>query len=288
MVEGRRDRALRRIGALDVSSIGFGAARIAIEGRPPWGIGVEVIEAAVAAGMTLIDTADAYCLESSDEHGYGERLVTAGLRNTPGEAVVVATKGGEIRKGGLWKLIGRPEHLRRACEASLRRLEMEAIDLYQLHRPDPAVPLEESLGAMTELRERGLIREMGVCNVTLEELELALAAAPVVAIQNPLSVGRSDQDLIIELCEREGVAFLAHSPFGGPGGAVRIGMNQRLAKAAGTHGVSPYDIVLAALLARSPAIIPIPGTANPARPAQHARASQLTLGAAERALWPGL
>ncbi|WP_420614329.1 aldo/keto reductase [Candidatus Spongiisocius sp.] len=288
MVEGRRDRALRRIGALEASSVGFGAARIAIEGRPPWNTGVEVVKSAVAAGMTLIDTADAYCLESTAEHGYGERLVAAGLRNIPGEGVVIATKGGEIRKDGLWKLIGRPEHLREACEASLRRLEMDAIDLYQLHRPDPAVPLEESLGAMTELRERGLIREMGVCNVTLEELERALSAAPVAAVQNPLSVGRSDQDLIIELCEQEGIAFLAHSPFGGPGDAARIGMDRRLARAAGAHGVSPYDIALAALLARSPAIIPIPGTANPARPAQHARASRLTLGAAGRALWPGL
>ena len=287
MFEGRRDRALRRIGALEVSSIGFGAARIAIEGRPPWSIGVEVVKGAVSAGMSLIDTADAYCLESSDEHGYGEHLVTAGLRDTPGEAVVVATKGGEIRKGGLWKLIGRPEHLRRACEASLRRLEIDVIDLYQLHRPDPAVPLEESLGAMIELRERGLIREMGVCNVTLDEFKRALSAGPVVAVQNPLSVGQSDQNLIIELCEREGIAFLAHSPFGGPGGAARIGMDQRLARAAGTHGVSPYDIVLAALLARSPTIIPIPGTANPARPAQHARASRLKFGAAERVLWPG-
>ena len=287
MVEGRRDRALRRIGTLEVSSIGFGAARIAIEGRPPWNTGVEVVKSAVAAGMMLIDTADAYCLESSAEHGYGERLVAAGLRNAPGGEVVVATKGGEIRRGGLWKLIGRPEHLRKACEASLRRLEVDTIDLYQLHRPDPAVPLEESLGAMTELRERGLVREIGVCNVTLDELERALSAAPVAAVQNPLSVGRSDQDPIIELCEREGIAFLAHSPFGGPVGAARIGMDQRLAGAAGTHGVSPYDVALAALLARSPAIIPIPGTANPARPAKHARASLLTLGAAGRALWPG-
>ena len=288
MVEGRRDRALRRIGALEVSSIGFGAARIAIEGRPPWNTGVEVVKSAVAAGMTLIDTADAYCLESSAEHGYGERLVTAGLRDTPREEVVIATKGGEIRKRGLWKLIGHPEHLLAACEASLRRLETDTIDLYQLHRPDPAVPLEESLGAMDELRERGLIREIGVCNVTLDELERALSAAPVVAVQNPLSVGRSDQNLIIELCEREGIAFLAHSPFGGPGGAARIGMDQRLAKAAGAYGISSYDIVLAALLARSPAIIPIPGTANPARPAQHTKASRLTLGPAERALWPDL
>jgi aryl-alcohol dehydrogenase-like predicted oxidoreductase len=288
VVEARRDRPQRRIGTLEVSSIGFGAARIAIEGRPPWGTSVEVVKSAVAAGMTLIDTADAYCLESSTEHGYGERLVTAGLRNTSGDEVVVATKGGEIRKGGLWKLVGRPEHLRSACEASLRRLETDTIDLYQLHRPDPAVPLEESLGAMAELRERGLIREMGVCNVTLGELERALAVAPVVAVQNPLSVGRADQDLIISLCEREGIAFLAHSPFGGPGGAARIGSDRRLAAAAGAQGVSPYDIALAALLARSPAIIPIPGTANPARPAQHAKASLLTLGAAASTLWPGL
>ena len=287
-VEDRPDRTRRRIGQLDVSAIGFGAARIAIEGRPPWNIGIEVVKRAVAAGMTLIDTADAYCLESSHEHGYGESLVAEGLRNTPGGEIVVATKGGEIRKGGLWKKIGRPEHLRRACEASLRRLDLDVIDLYQLHRPDPAVPLEESLGAMTELRERGLIREMGVCNATLEQLELAVSAAPIAAVQNPLSVGRSDQNPIVALCEREGIALLAHSPFGGPWGAVRIGRDRRLARAARIHGVSPYEIALAALLARSPAIIPIPGTANPSRPAQHVRASRLTLGAAERSLWPGL
>ena len=269
----------RRLGSLTVYPVGLGTAPVSIEGRPDWDTGVRVVVAAVEAGMTLIDTADAYCLSSAREHGYGERLVAEALDRLGSAArdVVVATKGGEMRDRGAWRLIGSPENLRSACEASLRALGVDAIDLYQLHRPDPAVPLEESLGAMVQLREDGLVRELGVCNVTEDELAVAMGVAPLISVQNPLQFDSSTQDRIIETCERSGLSFLAHSPFGGPGRARRLADDSRLAGPAATMGAAPHDVALAALLSRSPAVIPIPGTASPRRPAHHASAAGIRL-----------
>ena len=269
----------RRLGSLAVYPIGLGTARIAIEGRPDWETGVRVVVAAVEAGMTLIDTADAYCLSSAREHGYGERLVAEALDRLGSAArdVLVATKGGEVRDHGAWKLIGRPEHMRSACEASLRALRVDIIDLYQLHRPDPAVPLEETLGAMVQFREDGLVRELGVCNVTEGELAVAMRVAPLVSVQNPLQFDTSAQDRIIETCERRGLSFLAHSPFGGPGRARRLAGDSRLAGLATTMGVTAHDVALAAVLSRSPAVIPIPGTTRPERATHHASAAAIRL-----------
>ncbi len=274
----------RRLGSFTVSPVGFGAARVSIEGRPDWETGVRVVMAAVDAGMTLIDTADAYCLSSSSEHGYGERLVAEALRRLGSAAsgVVVATKGGELRVRGAWKLDGRPEHIRAACEASLRALDVDVIDLYQLHRPDPAVPLTDTIGAMVQLRHDGLVREIGVCNVTEQQLEAVIAVGPVVAVQNPLTYDRSRRDSVLEACERHGLAYLAHSPFGGPGSARRLGNDRRLATVADSCGSTPHAVALAALLARSPSMIPIPGTSSVQRPAGHIAAGRIELSAEDR------
>lgn len=276
----------RRLGDFDVHPIGFGAARVSIEGRPSREQGVRVVMAAVTAGATLVDTADAYCVDSSREHGYGERLVADALSRLGSAAdhVVVATKGGEVRPGdGSWRLRGHPDHLRSACESSLRTLGVEVIDLYQLHRPDPAVPLEDSLGAMSELQEAGLVRELGVCNVTASELEVALGAVRLVSVQNPYWLGASGQDRIIDRCREADIAFIAHSPFGGPGGAARLDRDTRLAGVAKRRGVAAHTVALAWLLERSPGIIPIPGTTDPTRPGDNAAAAGFSLTSNDRA-----
>ena len=273
------DPSTRAIGPFSVYPIGFGAARVSIEGRPDWETGLRVVMAAVEAGMTFIDTADAYCLSSAREHGYGERLVASALARlgSAADAVIVATKGGEIREGGAWKLNGQPDHLRSACKASLRAMGVDQIDLYQLHRPDPAVPLAESLGALTELQDEGLVREIGVCNVTEGELRAACDIGRIVSVQNPLAFDTKGQERILDFCERQGLAFLAHSPFGGPRRAARIRSDDRISALASSTSATSHQVALAALLARSEVVIPIPGTTRPERPRNHASAAAVEL-----------
>jgi pyridoxine 4-dehydrogenase len=246
-------------GELEVCRLGFGALHLA--GPGSWGEPADpeaarrVLRRAVELGVTFIDTADAYGPEVS------ERLIAEALHPYPDE-LVIATKGGMRRRGpseGWWPAAGRPEQLRAACEGSLRRLRVERIDLYQLHRVDPAVPLEESIGALGELQAEGKIRQIGVSNVTLEELARARALVRVVSVQNRYSLVARDSDDVLAVCARDGLAFLPWQPLGL--GAL-AGPQGELARIAAAHDASARQVALAWLLGRAPIVLPIPGTSS--------------------------
>jgi pyridoxine 4-dehydrogenase len=259
-------------GDLTVNRMGFGAMRIT--GRGIWGDPPDQAEAlatlrrVIELGVTFIDTADAYGPEVS------ENLIAAALHPYPDD-LVIATKGGLVRPGiGRWEPDGRPAHLRESCEASLRRLKLDQIPLYQLHRPDPKVPLADSIGALKELKDEGKIRHIGVSNVTEHQLREAQWLVPVVSVQNRYNAGDRSSESMVDLCEQEQITFLPWAPMQDTdsNGAVR--------QAAKQHGISERQVVLAWLLARSPQILPIPGTGS----ADHAEAN---IAAAAVELTPG-
>jgi aryl-alcohol dehydrogenase-like predicted oxidoreductase len=268
----------RTLAGTDVFPIGLGGMPMSLAGRPPEERSIRTIHAALDAGVNLIDTADSYCIDDS-ETGHNERLIAQALRGRR-DGVIVATKGGHTRPGGAWALDGRPEHLRAACEASLRALETDRIDLYQFHRPDPEVPYEESIGAIKELQDEGKVRWVGISNASVEQIELACSIADVVSVQNQLSLGFTSPLAKGEVaeCERRGLAFLPWSPLGGiPNAAEAAGRHDGVRAAAGAHGVSPQQVALAWLLALSPVMIPIPGASRPESIADSARAVELEL-----------
>lgn len=241
-------------GDLTVSRLGFGAMRITgagIWGDPPDREQARaVLRRAVDLGVNFIDTADAY------GPGVSEILIAEALYPYPGD-LVIATKGGIVRpRPGRWESNGRPAHLRRACEASLKRLGLEQIPLYQLHRPDPRVPFTESVGALVALKDEGKIRHIGLSNVTEVQLREAQRLTPIVSIQNRYTVSDRSSEALVDLCEQERLVFLPWAPIQ-VGGADRA-----VSKAAARHGATPRQVVLAWLLARSPHILPIPGTGS--------------------------
>ena len=251
-------------GDLTVNRMGFGAMRITgsgIWGEPPdRNEARAVLRRAVELGVNFIDTADSYGPEVS------ERLIAEPLSPYP-DGLRIATKGGLERTGpNQWPVNGRPEHLRRACEGSLRRLGLEQIPLYQWHRPDPAVPLEDSVGSLIELKNEGKIRHLGVSNVTDEQLRQVQAMTPVVSVQNRYNIGDRGSDRLLDRCAREGLAFLPWAPI------QDFGDNAVLRATAERHGATARQIVLAWLLARSPAMLVIPGTGLHRYPALGRRA----------------
>src|SRR3954465_14976366 len=205
----------RRLAGTDVFPIGLGGMPMALSGRPPEEQSIRTIHAALDAGVNLIDTADAYC-KDGDEVGHTERLIAKALQGRYDD-VIVATKAGHTRPGGAWEIDGRPEHIRAACEASLKALGTDRIDLYQYHRPDPNVPYAETVGAFKELQDEGKVRWIGLSNCNLEQLEEALGVAEIVSVQNQLSLDFTSplEKGEVELCERHGIAFLPWSPLGG-------------------------------------------------------------------------
>jgi pyridoxine 4-dehydrogenase len=244
-------------GDLEVRRLGFGAMRITgdgIWGPPddPEGAG-RLLRRVVELGVNLIDTADSYGPEVS------ENLIAEALHPYP-EGLVIATKGGLRRTGpGQWPRDGRPERLKECCEGSLRRLRLERIDLYQLHAPDPRVPLEDSLGALKELQDEGKIRHIGISNVSPEELERARAVVDVVTVQNRYNLVDRHSESVLAACEREGIGFIPWFPLAigelaRPGGP--------LDDLARRHDAAPGQLALAWLLGRSPVMLPIPGTAS--------------------------
>jgi aryl-alcohol dehydrogenase-like predicted oxidoreductase len=253
---------------------------LSVPGRPDEAQAIRTIHAALDAGVNLLDTADAY---SDGEHdvGAGERLIARALQDVPAaDRPLVATKGGHTRPGGRWELDGRPDYLRTACEASLRALEVDAIDLYQLHRPDPRTPFAESVGALRDLRDEGKIRHVGLSNVTVAQLEEAEAIVGVAAVQNELSLqyveplGKGE----VAACEERGVAFLAWSPLGGASGASEAGSaTPSVGRIAAGHGVSPQRVALAWLLSLSPSLLPIPGSRRPETIIDSVAATELEL-----------
>ena len=256
----------RKLGStsLSVNEIGYGAMHLSIdrERRPPEKESIELLQRAIdELNLDFIDTADAYCIDDT-EVGHNERLIAAALKDGRREKVLVATKGGSTRPEGRWERNGRPDYLRTACERSLKGLEVDHIDLYQLHAPDPAVPVVDSVGALAEMQREGKIRHIGVSNFTLDQLKEVRDEARIVSLQNRYSVmDRRDQDAIIDYCEAEQITYLPWNPVGGRGNAPKIGeMYGVLDQIAKAHESSPHAVALAWLLQRSPAIIPIPGT----------------------------
>jgi aryl-alcohol dehydrogenase-like predicted oxidoreductase len=243
-----------RIGDLDVLRLGFGAMRITGEGI--WGPpddrqgALEVVRRAVELGVTLIDTADSYGPNVSEE------LIAEALYPYP-DGLVIATKGGKVRPGpGSWVNDGRPEHLRRACEGSLRRLRLERIDVYQLHAPDENVPVEESVGALKELQDDGKIRHIGLSNVSVAELERAERVAPIVSVQNLYNAADRSSEDVLNACEQRGIPFLPWFP-------LQAGRAE-----------APVD-TLTDLLRHSRVMLPIPGTSSVAHLEQNMRAAEL-------------
>jgi pyridoxine 4-dehydrogenase len=259
-------------GDLAVRRLGFGAMRITgsgIWGEPPdQEASRAVLRRAIQLGVNLIDTADSYGPDVS------ERLISEALYPYPDD-LVIATKGGLTRTGpGAWPPDGRREHLREACEGSLRRLRLDRIDVYQLHRVDPEVPLEESVGALAELRSEGKIRHVGLSNVSAEQLDRAQEIVPVVSIQNRYSVAERESNPVVDRCERDGLAFIPWFPLAAgwitenPGPWGRVAMS---------HGATPAQISLAWLLHRSPSMLPIPGTNSVAHLEENVAAAGIRL-----------
>jgi aryl-alcohol dehydrogenase-like predicted oxidoreductase len=271
----------RSIGGVTVHPIGLGEMPMSLAGRPDEERSIGTIHAALDAGVNLIDTADAYALDERDV-GHGERLVAKALKGRRDE-VIVATKGGLRRDGARWPMDGSPEHLRAACEASLRALNTDRIDLYQFHRPDPKVPYAESIGTFKELQDEGKVRWVGISNATVDQLEEALGIVDVVSVQNQLSLrytsplGKGE----VQACADRGIAFLAWSPLGGIGRSDAASGFDAVQAAADAHGVSPQQVALAWLLSLSPTMIPIPGASRPETITDSLRAANLELSADE-------
>jgi aryl-alcohol dehydrogenase-like predicted oxidoreductase len=256
----------RRIGDRQVSAIGLGAMHLSTDERPDEPAAIRVIHAALDEGITLIDTADAY---TPRDHvpGHNEAIVAKALKAYGGDTddVVVATKGGHTRDGAEWGLNGRPEYLRQAAEASCRRLGVEAIDVYQHHRPDPEVPYEETMRALRDLVDAGLVRHAGISNADADQIRLAhqVLGDDLVCVQNQFSPVFRSSEPELQLCDELGIAFLPWAPLGGLRGAKDIGSTtEAFGQVADKHGVSPQRVCLAWMLAKSPVVIPIPGASK--------------------------
>jgi pyridoxine 4-dehydrogenase len=260
-------------GDLTVNRLGFGAMRIT--GRGIWGEPPDVDEAkvvlrrAIELDVNFIDTADSYGPEVS------ENLIAEALYPYPDD-LVIATKGGLERPGpGRWPANGRPDHLREACDGSLRRLRLEQIQLYQLHRPDPSVPFGESIGALLELEREGKIRHIGLSNVTVQQLREAQRLTSIASVQNRYNLADRGSDPVLDVCEQEQLAFLPWAPIQDHESySLVLDVAQR-------HGTTVHQVVLAWLLARSPAMLPIPGTGSVAHLEENVAAAALELSADE-------
>ncbi|MFB9890536.1 aldo/keto reductase [Planobispora takensis] len=275
------------IGNIAVGAIGLGAMPMSVAGHmPDEAQSIRTVHAALDAGVTLIDTADAYT-PSSDDVGHNERLVAKALALWSGdrETVLVATKGGHTRTAGDgWGVDGRPDYLRQACERSLKALGVEAIGLYQHHRPDPAVPYEETVGAIRDLLDEGKILLAGISNANPDQIRTAheILGGRLASVQNEYSPRFRSSEPEIDVCAELGVAFLPWSPLGGISSADRLG--GPFAEVAAARGVSPQRVCLAWELARSPVVIPIPGASRPESIVDSAAAAELTLSQEELAL----
>jgi pyridoxine 4-dehydrogenase len=263
-------------GDLDVRRLGFGAMRLTGDGI--WGPPDDadqaraVLRRAVDLGVDLIDTADSYGPEVS------ENLIAEALHPYP-EGLVIATKGGMRRTGpGRWPRDARPERLKEACEASLRRLRLERIDLYQLHSPDPAVPFEDSLGALKELQDEGKIRHVGISNVSLDQVERARELVDVATVQNRYNLADRHSEDVLDACERAGIGFIPWFPLA-TGDLARPG--GPLDDVAREHDATPGQVALAWLLGRSPVMLPIPGTSTVEHLEENVAAADVDLSGAE-------
>lgn len=266
-----------QLGTRTVRRLGFGAMRVmgatGADGRPNREAVIALIRRAVELGVQVIDTADVY------GNGESERMIAEALHPYD-PSVLIATKGGfvpgEYLPNGLLPIDARPERLRQVCDESLRRLKVERIDLYQLHVPDPAVPFEDVIGALAELREAGKIDQIGLCNVGRGQLLAARAITPIASLQNRYHLSDRMSDKVLDICAAEGIVFLPWGPLSSDSPA--------LASVAEQLGATPQQVSLAWSLQRSPAMLPIPGTSSIAHLEENMAAAQLTLTAAQLAL----
>jgi aryl-alcohol dehydrogenase-like predicted oxidoreductase len=258
----------RTVGAWSVSAIGLGGMPMSIEGRPDAERSVATIHAALDAGVTLIDTADAYHRDAG-EVGHNEELIARALREygSGADDVLVATKGGHVRPGdGSWTLNGRPEYLKEAARASAKRLGVEAIGLYQFHRPDPRVPYADSVGAIRDLLDEGVIAMAGISNANVEQIDQAneILGGRLVSVQNQFSPAFRSSEGELEHCAKLGIAFLPWSPLGGIANAPELASRHAAFGEVATElGASVYRVTLAWELALAPVVIPIPGASRP-------------------------
>jgi len=266
-------------GELEVNRLGYGAMQLCGPHVTGWPEdrqnALRVLRRAAELGANLVDTSDAYGPEVN------ELQVAEALH--PYERIVVATKGGLRRDGvqrGGWPPDGRPEYLRTACEGSLRRLRLDRIDLYQLHRPDPKVPFADSVGALRDLRDEGKIRHVGLSNVSLAQLEEAQGIVEIASVQNEYNLGNRESEDLLGACERAGIAFLPWYPLDTGDLARSGGPVEAIAR---EHEATPAQVALAWLLQRSPVTIPIPGTSSLEHLEENMAARDLRLGDAELA-----
>ena len=262
-------------GDLSVNRLGFGAMRITGPGIWGWPKDREeakkVLRRALELGVNLIDTADAYGPETSEE------LIAAALHPYP-KGLVIATKGGNTRPGpDRWVPDGRPEYLKKCVDGSLKRLRLERIDLYQLHRIDPKVPLEESLGALKEMRDAGKIRHLGLSEVDPGEIARARQVVPISTVQNRYNIADRKWENVLRYCEKEGLGFMPWRPIGG-GGSLKDSALETVAK---EQKASVYQVAIAWLLAHSPVMLPIPGTSSVAHLEENMAAAKLKLTEAQ-------
>lgn len=276
----------RTIGNRSVSAIGLGGMPMSIEGRPDRAQAIATIHAALDAGVTFIDTADAYHRDAG-EVGHNEELIAEALRSYGSDTshVLVATKSGHLRPGdGSWTQNGDPVYIKKAAKASAQRLGVDAIGLHQFHRPDPKVPYADSIGAMVELLDEGIIQMAGISNANPDQIRQAndLLGGRLVSVQNQFSPAFVSSYPELELCAELGIAFLPWSPLGGISRAGDVGQHhtafQTLADA---HGVSPQRLTLAWELALADVVVPIPGASKPASITDSAQAPELELTAEE-------
>ena len=261
-------------GDLEIGRLGYGAMRLCGPGVIGWPDDREqalaVLRRAVELGVTLVDTSDAYGPHVNE-------LQIAEALHPYRDGLVIATKGGLLHdRSSSWPPDGRPEHLRAACEGSLLRLRVDRIDLYQLHRPDPSVPFEESVATLRDLRDEGRIRQVGLSNVSVEQLERARTIVPIVSVQNRYSVADRQWEDVVEACDRWGIAFLPWFPLAAGSLVDAGGPLERVAR---RHEATPAQVAIAWLLHRSPVICPIPGTSSLAHLEENVAAARLELSA---------
>lgn len=268
--------------AVEVSAIGLGEMPLSLRSRPDEGQAISTIHASLDAGVTLIDTADAYCADSRD-FGHGERLVAKALATYGSDTtgILVATKGGHTRgDDGNWGRNGRPDYLKRAADASLKALGVEAIGLYQFHRPDPNVPYADSVGAIKELLDAGKILLAGISNANVGQIKQAddILGGALASVQNQFSPSFRSSESELSYTRDQGIAFLPWSPLGGIGNADQIERDYPVfAQVARDRGVTPQQVALAWMLAKGGNVIPIPGSSRPETAVASAAAADIDL-----------
>lgn len=278
----------RTLGSRTVSIVGLGGMPMSIEGRPEPERSVATIHAALDAGVTLIDTADAYHLHA-DEVGHNEELIAEALRSYGADTsdVLVATKGGHLRPGdGTWTQDGHPEYLKAAAKASAQRLGLDAIGLYQFHRPDPRVPYADSVGALVDLLDEGVIQMAGISNANVAQIDEAqrILGGRLASVQNQFSPAFRSSLGELEHCAALGIAFLPWSPLGGISNAAELATRHApFGRVAASRGVSVHQVTLAWEIALAPVVIPIPGASRPTSIQDSAAAADLVLTADELA-----